>query len=509
MFTHSIWNDFADETQFPPLKKDIEVDTAIIGGGITGISTAAKLAGKGQKVAVLEALKVGGGTTAHSTGNLYSTIDKNLDILRSKYDTETISRVLKSRAYAVDQIEKYTQRYELDADFSRRPWYLYSAAEENNSLIQKELDAGDEMGLEVTTFGTNEIPFPASRAVKVPGQAQINPMRYVQGLAKQIESENCSIFEWTRVVETRKKDDYTHVLTSKQNTVIARQVVHATHTPKGIKFVQTMLGPYREYGIGCRIEPQNSHPEGIFWGYYGSKEKFSTRTYSRDGEHFLLVIGKPHKVGQAKSNVRQIQQLEEFANLHFDVTEVTHRWGGQHYRPADLLPYIGRQTKGSETFIATGFSTDGLVYGTLAADIIADEIMGMDNSWADLYKPYRHQPVKAAKKFVKENLNVAKQYLDKLPSLGPDDVAENVSPGEAQIVEKEGQKLAVYNDEDGNLQICSAICPHMACIVHWNNAERSWDCPCHGSRFKPDGTVLEGPSFHPLRTIEIHSLKEK
>lgn len=497
--TKSIWNEYAGETNFPSLEQDISVDTAIIGGGITGISTAKQLMDQGQTVAVLEAHKVGGGTTSHSTGNLYSTVDKNLGSLSSKYDFKTVEKIVASRAETLDQIELNVQKYNIDCDFARQPFYLYSALGKNDKKIEKELSTGREIGLDFIETAGDDIPFPVSRAIKLSNQAQFNPMRYVQGLANSITSKQCQIFEHTHVDNVTRVDDHLELSTSPY-TVKASNVVHATHTPKGIKFVHTLLGPYREYGVAWQLEDE-VHPEGIYWGYFDEMEKFSTRVYKRNGKRYLMVIGKSHKVGHANDNAAYIKELKDFARHHFEVDKFHYKWGGQHYRPADKIPYIGQDQLDSNVYMATGFSTDGLIYGALAGNIISDKITGVDNKWKDLYKAARNQPLKAAKKFLKENADVAKELFKKLPGVVSDKNFTGIKPGEGKVVEVNGKKVAAYKDKDNELQLRSAVCTHMACIVNWNNEEETWDCPCHATRFRTDGTVLEGPAYEPLKEI--------
>lgn len=500
MFTKSIWNGFADSTNFPSLNGDIEADVAVIGGGITGLSTAHRLSSKLRKVVVLEEMKVGGGTTSHSTGNLYVTIDHGLAQLQSKYNNKTVSQVVHARQEALDAIENNVSRYEIDCDFKRCPWYLYSADEQNDKKIDQEAELAGSIKLGLLEKEV-QLPYAVRKIICLPQQAQFNPMRYVQGLAKAMVFENCRIFEDTRVTKIEEEDNY-HVLHTPHGTVRAKYVVHATHTPKGFMFVQTLLGPYREYGVACRLREKIDY-NGIFWGYYGKDEKYSTRVYERNGEQLLLVVGRPHKVGQAQDNQAHIRDLEQFARRHFAVEEVVYRWGGQHYRPADLLPYIGRKSRHSNIFIATGYSTDGLVYGTLAGMLITDLITGVDNPQLELFAADRIKPFKSAKKFVSENINVAGQYLKDLPGSADDEEYTEIANGEGKVIEKDGQKLAVCRTDEGKLLVRSAVCTHMACIVHWNNAEKSWDCPCHGTRFQPDGTILEGPAMHPLHEIEL------
>lgn len=501
MYTKSIWNEFASMYTYPSLNNNTSADIAIIGGGVTGISTAHILAQQGMKVVVLESMKVGGGTTSHSTGNLYFTVDKNLSQFHNKYDSGIIKKIVSSRSAALNQMEEWINEYNLDCDFKRQAWTLYSAGKENNHLLEKEYTYAKDAGVEVNWINFPDLPVPVSRALEVKEQAQINPMRYVQELAKNAQTENLSIYENSTVLNVDEKKEQV-VLETSGGTITANYAVHATHTPKGINILQTVLGPYREYGIACPAG-DIKFPEGIFWGYHEEGKKFSSRLYERNGQRYVIVVGEPHKVGQSDDNIKAIRNLEAFAEKHYGLTEVAFRWGGQHYRPADLLPYIGRESKSSNVFVATGYSTDGLVYGTLAGMIIAGEIKGTPNEWADIYNAHRFTPVKSAKKFLKENINVAGEFLKDLPGMKDTSEFNDIKPGTGAIVEKDQSKIASYRDENGKLSLVSAVCTHMKCIVSWNNAEKTWDCPCHATRFKPDGTVLEGPAYHPLHKIKI------
>ncbi len=501
----SIWNHFSDKHSFPHLKQDLDIDVAIIGGGITGISAAHLLAQQGKNVAVLESRKVGGGTTAHSTGNLYCTIDQILSSLEKKYDDEVIEKVAASRTEALRQIAMWVEEFNLDCDYREVPWYLYSLDGKNKKKIEKEFKTGRAANVPFEPVEESEFPVPAEAGLKLEEQAQINPKKYVQELAKNVERERCTIYENAHVTKVEKAGGGFKVHTE-DAAVKADYVIHATHTPKGIKIVQTMMGPYREYGVAYKTE-KPVHPDGIFWGYFGEGKKISTRNYSRNGEHFLMAVGEAHKVGEAGNNVENIKKLEAFAHKYFDVEEPAFRWGGQHYRPADLLPYIGSTFRHSNEFVATGFSTDGLVYGTLAAMILTDHITDKENRWDELYKATRMQPKKSASKFWEENKDVAKKLL-KTIEVGGDDLASAAAlqKGEGKVLEKEGHKLAVYRKDNGELTVRTAVCPHLKCTVAWNEAEQTWDCPCHGSRFETDGSVLEGPALHALSEIELKEI---
>jgi glycine/D-amino acid oxidase-like deaminating enzyme/nitrite reductase/ring-hydroxylating ferredoxin subunit len=497
MFTQSIWNAYGVQQDFFPLKKDLEVEVAIVGGGITGITTAMILKERGLEVAVFEAREVGKGTSSHSTGNLYAITDELLSPLRSKYDMDKVLEVVEARKSAAGLIKSTIEKYKIDCDYKEQPLYLFSTDDKKDILEEKDIAL--TAGLEVS-----EIPgiFPVEfkEGFIIQRQAQFNPLLYIQGLAAEIEGGNCNIYENTRITEIENEEDH-YILHTTSGVVKAKYVVQATHTPKGVELqYHTVLGPYREYGITAKLK-EGKYPEGIFWGYFNG-DKFSFRSYTREGESYLLCVGRPHKVGQAVNNVDHIRELISFAEERFPVSEIIHKWGGQNYKPADLLPYIGRKTSGSNELIATGFSTDGLVYGTLSAMINADIISGKENRWEELFKASRHQPGKAAGKFAKENFDVASQMLKDWLFKGEDAELNSIKPGEAKVLVRDKKKVAVHRTTAGGLKAFSAVCTHMGCVVNWNNAEKSWDCPCHGTRFDVDGEVLEGPAFDPLTKVE-------
>jgi glycine/D-amino acid oxidase-like deaminating enzyme/nitrite reductase/ring-hydroxylating ferredoxin subunit len=499
----SIWEGYSAGSSFPSLPGDITTDVAIIGGGITGITTAQLLKKEGLRVTVLEAMRVGAANTGNSTGNLYVAVEAGFDVIQSKYNTDDLRTVVAARQEALGLIAENVRRYSLDCDFKRVNWYSYSVNEENSGKLRKIFDAGKDAGVPITEVMPGELPFETDYGIKLNDQAQFNPLRYIQEMSKILEGDNCRIFENTRVteIEEDKDDELVKVVTDK-GTVYAKYVIHATHTPKGVFLdYHSLLGTYREYGIAAKLV-SGDYPEGTFWGYYGVNEKYSIRSYEHEGQKHIVVVGQPHEVGQKENNIENIQNLEKFLHEHYSVSEITHRWGGQNYKPADGLPYIGRKRKGSNVFIATGFSTDGLVYGTLSGIIIRDIITGTENEYTRLFEATRHNPLKAAGNFIKENAinagEVLKDYIFCKASKLSD-----ISPGEGKVVEVDGNKLAVYNDEKGEMKACSAICTHLGCVVHWNMAERTWDCPCHASRFTTDGDVIEGPALMPLKKIEI------
>lgn len=493
-----IWKVNKQVLSFKKLSTDITVDVAIIGGGITGITAAYLLSNAGKKVAVLEAHQIGGTTTGYSTGNLYAPVDEELHKIVKNFNKETAALVAESRTTAIYQIERLIEKFNIECDFKRVPWYLFSESELQNNTVEKEMKAAQDSGLRAVEVQNFPLPFKVTKAFRINNQAQLNPLAYITSLASKIQSENCSIYVNSKVENIEEKKDHV-LLETEGGSVRASQVIMATHTPKGFEPVQTLLGPYREYALAFKLREPLSE-KGIFWGMAGSHHH-SLRTYEVDGQPYLLVLGAPHKVGQKEDNNKCLENLEKYVKDRINVGSLAYWWAAQHYKPADGLPYIGERAKGSKVYYATGFSTDGLTYGTLAAMIISDTIMGTKNKWKDVYSTSRFTPLVSAKDFLKENVNVAVQYIKDLPS-GPQakEFAE-IKSGEAKTVDVEGSKCAAYRDETGTLHVVSAYCTHMRCVVHWNTAEKTWDCPCHGSRFTINGDVIEGPAIGNLKKI--------
>ncbi|HUH73033.1 MAG TPA: FAD-dependent oxidoreductase [Chitinophagales bacterium] len=498
MKTEPIWNINESTNSFKCLNREISVDVAIIGGGITGITTAQLLKNQGFKVAVLEARQIGHGTTGQSTGNLYMLTEYSLQQLHDKYDLETIGQVTQARKEAMEHIQNNVQSFNMECDYQKQSMFLFES--ESKIDIEKELSIASEIGIPLEPLIAQDFPFNYDKGFVLKNQAQFNPLTYTQQLAEEINDDNCEIFEDSCIFDIEEDDDFVYLKTE-NNKVKARFVVHATHTPKGL-LVQyhTTLGPYREYGIGVKLK-NNAYPKGIFWGQFNDR-KYSVRTYGDPENPYLLCIGCMHKVGQAEDNTKNIKDLEDFAKRHFEVESINFVWGGQNYKSADMLPYIGLKTSGSKEYIATGFSTDGLVYGTVAAKIISDAIAGLENPFSEIFKANRHQPLKAALDFTKETVNVVGKLVGDFFKEGEEESIDSLLPDEGKLLQYKDEKCAVYKSSQGEVTVLSPICPHMGCTVDWNKAEKTWDCPCHGSRFDTAGRVIEGPAFHGLKRIE-------
>lgn len=493
----AIWRVASDpQASYPVPSEGIEADVVIIGAGITGLTTALQLSGAGKRIVVLEALTVGEGCTGGSTGNLYSTVAKGLASVRRKWNDQTLRDVVAARAQAVDHIEATVQRFAIDCQFQRTPLYRIATTADDKPLhsLDEERDAMACAGLSVTHAEQSALPMNIERGLKLDNQAQFNPLGYAQGVARAVSQLGVDIYERCAV---REVDDKQGIVRTDTFEVKASHIVHATHTPKGINMLQTEMIPSREYAVSAKLDdrasPANSYPEGIFWVL----DPFhSLRSYRHDGQDYLMVIGEKHKVGEGDGE--NYRRLRGYLSEHFAIREFEHQWSAQQYSSADLLPYIGRPYGKDNVYLATGFAADGLIWGTLAGQLLGDMILERDNPWHKHFDARRFTPAKSAMEWAKENASVAKHFVQDYLTTSKLKELDQVPPGQAKVATLDGEKLAIHRSESGELSVLSAVCPHMKCLVHWNGEDGSWDCPCHGSRFDTRGEVIEGPAYHPL-----------
>ncbi|WP_133140854.1 FAD-dependent oxidoreductase [Legionella genomosp. 1] len=491
----SMWN--ALELRSQPansLAQDLDVEIAIVGAGITGITTALYLINAGKKVAILEADQIGGYTTSRSTGNLYTAVQPLYQQIEKNFDLETAKAVAQARQTAIQLIETNVNNEQLDCNFSRRPWYGYSNGPKK-SILDNEVGVFSRMGIGFEEASELPFPFPFQRAIVMPNQARFNPLRYVRALADKLQKAGCMIFENTRVLSI--EEDPHPVLYTSHNQVRAEKVILATHTPIGVHAIQTFTAPYRSYVCGFKM-PESLCPEGHLWNF-DSHHVLSTHSGDKGNRpQIVLISGAHHKTGQEKNPEKHYIELESDFLTSQPEAKLAYRWSAQHYQSADAIPYIGFTNKKTQTVLmATGYFADGLIYGSLAGLILANLIIGKDNELNHLFKADRKASLASLPSFFKENMNVLNQYLSDLPQIKQPLVKE-IRMGEGKIIEMDRAKFAVSRDANNQLHVVSAVCPHMKCIVDWNHSEQTWDCPCHGSRFSPDGQVLEGPAMQNL-----------
>jgi len=493
--TDSLWLDTAaaDARRHPELDHDLSVDVAVIGGGITGITAALMLKRDGAFVAVLERGAVAAGATGFTTAKTSALQETVLKQVRQMHGDDGVRDYAQANLEAIDTMERLVAEHGIECGWERLPDHTYAGDEQEVSDVEQVIAAAEAAGLPVQRVegaGT-PLPFGVPLAARLDGQAQMNPVEYVRGLAETLRGD---VYETTPVRTVSARSPYT-LVTEAGATVTAKHVVVATNYPlldRGLFFAR--IEATRSYLVAARV--RGDAPDGM--AITAGQPTRSVRSYRRDGETWLLVGGEGHQTGAKDAQPDRYESLEAFAREHWDVVDVPYRWSTQDGKPADHLPYIGRYAPGVDTmWVGTGYMKWGMTNGTVAATILADLVAGRENRYADRFDPNR-VTVRSAPEVAKLQAHVGVHFFG--DRVRPADVTSSadVPAGEARVVRSGAGKVGVYRDEDGGLHAVSLRCTHLGCLTRWNDAERSWDCPCHGSRFDPDGNVLAGPAAKPL-----------
>jgi glycine/D-amino acid oxidase-like deaminating enzyme/nitrite reductase/ring-hydroxylating ferredoxin subunit len=494
----SVWIDTGPpQPPFPQLEEDVGADVVVIGGGIAGITTALLLTEAGASVVLLEAGRLACGVSGHTTAKVSSQHGMIYARLRSRFGTEGARTYGEANEAAIDWIARRVERDGIDCDFRRRPSYAYVTGD--RSQAEAEAEAAAEAGLPASLVDTTPLPYPVAAAVRFDDQAEFHVRRYLLPLAAGLSAGGCRVYEHSHAVEVATDEQC--VVKTPGGRVTAGHVVVATHYPfldRSLAFAR--VHPERSYALLCRIA--GAPPEGMFIGA-GSPTR-SVRSVPLGGEELLLVGGEGHRPGAGGDTEQRYDRLEAFAREHWDVRSVEYRWSAQDNTAIDGLPYVGRLTPfEGRVLMATGFAKWGMTGGTAAAMVLRDLVLGLANPWAKLLDPNRLNARASAGRLIKENAQVALHFAgDRLTRPGQRSI-EELEPGEGGIVRHRGERVAAYRDEQGALTAVSPVCTHLGCQVSWNRAERSWDCPCHGSRFAPGGEVLQGPAVHRLERRPI------
>ncbi len=484
------WNETASVPSFPALAGDIEVDVAIIGGGIVGVTTARLLKDMGQRVAVIEARRVGQQVTGKSTAKMTSQHGIIYQTLEQKFGEDRARLYGEAQERGVRRISELAVQWGIKADIEPMPAYTYTNDESYVSQIEKEVEVAQRLGLPARLeHGDIGLPYNVLAAIRFDSQAQFHPVRYVAGLAATIPGEGSHVFEGSRAIEWEP----TRVVTD-HGTVTARHVVMATHLPLGqVGMYYAMAYPQAEPVLAA---PIRRVPPGMYKN--AEKPGHSIRTHRHEnGQVYAIAAGTTFKPGHPDEEQDYIQELERWLTKNFEAGPIEYRWINEDYTPMDSAPFIGWSSKSDGYLVATGFDAWGISNGTVAAMIIADLATGRENRWLDIFDATRVKPIAGAKEFVVENAEVAAHLVSGYLSRKPKSYDE-LEPGHAAIMKVDGENVAAFKDEGGVVHAVSAVCTHMGCLVGWNATDRTWDCPCHGSRFELSGEVIHGPATQPL-----------
>lgn len=499
----SLWMTTAEVPHYTALNEDANADVCIIGAGIAGLSVAYQLARNGRAVIVLDDGPVGDGETARTTAHLSNEIDDSYLEIERLHGPRGAQLAFESHTAAINEIERIAQDESIECDFERLDGYLFLSPSEEEKFLDDELAAARRAGHKAAEK-VERAPlsfFDSGPALRFPQQGQFHILKYLAGLARAVEKYGGRIHNGTHAVKISTESDVVaRVEVDGGYEITCQSVVVATNSPfNDLVTMHTKQAAYRTYVIGLSVQ-SGSIPRHLYWDT-GDPYHYVRLQSISDENDVLIVGGEDHKTGQEDDAEERYARLEAWARERFvPAGEVLFRWSGQVIEPIDGLAFIGRNPADSpNVFIATGDSGMGITHGTIAGLLIRDLIMGYENEWATLYNPAR-KTVRAAGEFLRESGNMAAQYADWLTG-GDVESADSIPAGEGAVVRRGLTKIACFRDEQGVLHEKSAVCTHLGCIVHWNSGEKTWDCPCHGSRFDATGQVVNGPASNNLADV--------
>lgn len=472
----------------------------VIGGGVTGLSAALRLWEAGAEAIVLERNRVGAGVTGGSTAKVTALHGLIHSRLRRSRGPEATALYAAANAAAVAQVGALIDRYGIDCGFTRAEAVNYATTSVGLTQLSEDLDAAREAGLPVTFREDTELPFPVLGAVVLPDQAHVHPRLYCEGLAAALGPG--AVHEHTAVLDVDEDDAGCHARTAAGPAVHAAHAVIATQAPiVDPRQLAVRCRPSRSYVVAVTLD--GPVPDAMYLSIDGPTR--SLRPATVDGTRYLLVGGEGHPVADERDARIPLATLAGWARAHFPVRAVPHRWSAHDQVPSDHLPFVGRLTPGSRRWVATGFQKWGFSTSAVAASVVADGVAGEPNPVAPLLDPGRLRS-SATPELARDVSRVACRFVgDQLATRlwrrHPD--LSTLAPGEAAVISTKAGPTAVHRDEDGRLHAVAATCTHEGCLVRFNRAQRSWDCPCHGSRFSPDGRVLSGPATRDLHPVEL------
>ncbi|MBC7366226.1 MAG: FAD-dependent oxidoreductase [Undibacterium sp.] len=504
MNTQSYWLDAADIKHFPSLTKSVDVEVIVVGGGITGITAAYLAKRAGKKVALIERARCASIDTGHTTAHLTAVTDLRLHELVKIFGKDVARATWDAGVAGIDQIAANIRRENIACDFHWVPGYLHHPAgvdASTDEIGRLKEDAEIATELEIAAEFESRVPAFGMPGVKFRHQALFNPRKYLAALLEEIPGDGSYVFEDTWVDEFT---DQPLVAKCGQHHVRGQYLVVATHDPiTGIApmskalLLQTKLALYTSYVIGGKL-PLGTLMPALFWNTADPYDYL--RVERKEGHDYVIFGGEDHKTGQEQDTMMPYARLEERLKQLLPQIDIDHRWSGQVIETNDGLPFIGEIVE--RQFIATGFSGNGMTFGTLAAMMAVDALMGRENPWTEIFAVDRTKLLGGTWAYLKENMDYPFFMVrDRLaPAEGSS--LRDLAKGEGKILGLDGKKVAAFRDEDGKVTLCSPVCTHLKGIVRWNTAEKTWDCPCHGARFKPTGEVMSGPAEDPLELIK-------
>ncbi|MGG4036892.1 FAD-dependent oxidoreductase [Heyndrickxia ginsengihumi] len=496
----SLWIETETIPHFPTLKEDISVDVAVIGGGIAGITTAYVLMQEGLKVVLIDADELLKGTTGHTTAKITAQHGLVYHELIKHFGKEKAEMYFKANQEGAELIQTTIEKLNIACSYDQHTAYIYTNAQEYVKKIEQEYAAYNKLHIKGELKDDIPINIPVKAAITMEHQAQFHPLTYMHALVKQLDQQGVMIFEHTEAIDIKEEKNI-KVITKNDKTISCTYVCSCTHFPfydrAGLYFSRL----YAERSYLLAIKPIKAFPGGMYVNVENPTRTF--REIIHHNEKLLLVGGENHKAGQGSLEMQHYEALRHFAKNTFGIEQYLYRWSTQDLSTLDNVPYIGPMTKKHPNIlIATGFKKWGMTTSHLAAMLLRDYILGKRNSYNELFSPIRFEAAPMVKTFLSTNLDVAKHFVKDKFDLQNQNICE-LQKDEAAIFRIKGKRAGAYKDKNGKLYIVDTTCTHLGCELQWNSGDRTWDCPCHGSRFNITGEVIEGPAKQPLTILNI------
>lgn len=501
-------NSYWHETAAINTKKNTDVsnknfDVLIIGAGLTGLNTAYLLRNTGYKIGIIEGTNLGYGVSGYSSAKV--TIQHNLiyDYLINNFSLDEAKQYLRANTEGLNLIKEIIAENNIHCDYKEQTAFLYATKEDEIDALKKELEAYKKLSIDGFYTENIDIPNKSLAAIGIKNQGQLNPIKYLYSLYTILKNSSCEIYENVRALDI-EPGSKGHVIKTQYGNVYANKIVVASHYPFDNDFGLFFLRLYQEKSYVMAVKTESNPFDGMYINV--GDPKYSMRYHFSEKENLLILGGGAHKVGLKGNEDESYKELENFLNIHFKNYEIKSKWSTQDCMTYDKIPYIGKYSDSIEDiYVATGFKKWGLTHSAASALIIRNKILNISDNFSEIFNPSRITPLISSKKFVSNGKDIASGFIKRMLPIS-DDIFD-VKPLEGKIVNYDGRKVGVYKSESGDYFCINPICTHLKCALSFNEAEKTWDCPCHGSRFDIRGKILEGPAVHSLHKIKIKKVE--
>ncbi|HHZ01390.1 MAG TPA: FAD-dependent oxidoreductase [Tissierellia bacterium] len=497
----SYWHYTAEGIKIP-IDKEVDLnkkfDILIIGAGITGLTTAYLLKDSGLKVGVIEATEIGYGVTGYTTAKITIQHDLIYDYLINSFSFEEAQQYKKANEEGVNLIKKIIEENNIQCDFKEQDAFLYAASEYEVRDLERELKAYEKLNIDGYYTETTPLPNKTYGAIGIRNQGQFNPLKYLYSLYNILQN-HCEIYENARALNIEPHNDHIDVETER-GTIHADKVITTSHYPFDDSFGLYFLRLYQDKSYVIAARTKEEPFEGMYINI--NDPIYSMRYQFSDRENLLILAGGNHRSGEKDDENESYEELEKFLYENFEGAEIVAKWSTQDCMTYDKIPYIGRYSSSIENlYLATGFKKWGMSHSAAAALILRNKVLGIKDDYSEIFIPSRFTPLQSSKEFFSSVKSIAGGFLNRL-SIAYDELPD-VDIGEGKIIDYRGKKVGVYRNENGDYFCINPVCAHLKCALSFNEAEKTWDCPCHGSRYDIKGNILEGPAVHPLDRIKI------